>query len=111
MFIEIWPEPIETSDIERAISLIAAVCSSTAEAIECWISLICVIVEVISWIAAIASAVSDVIVWIFCVMSVVAVAVARARSLTSLATTAKPRHWVPARAASIVAFSARRFVR
>ena len=88
----------------------AAVCSSTAEAIECWISLICAMVPEIWVIAVIAEPVSSLIAWIFAVMSVVAVAVARARSLTSEATTAKPLPASPARADSMVALSASRLV-
>jgi len=61
-------------------------------------------------IASTAPVVSAWIVAIFRPISSVALAVALASSLTSLATTANPLPASPARAASIVAFRARRFV-
>ena len=61
-------------------------------------------------IAPIASEVSAWIASIFRPMSFVADAVSLASSLTSFATTANPRPASPARAASIVAFRASRFV-
>ncbi|GAB3846461.1 hypothetical protein GCM10027610_064570 [Dactylosporangium cerinum] len=61
-------------------------------------------------IAATAPVVSSWIAWTRREMSSVARAVSWARSFTSDATTAKPLPASPARAASIVALSARRFV-
>ena len=75
-----------------------------------WRSEICATIELISSIAVTAAVVSP---WIACTrraMSSVAFAVSCASSLTSLATTAKPLPASPARAASIVALSASRFV-
>ena len=73
-------------------------------------SVICATISEISPIAATAAPVSA---WIACTrraMSSVAFAVSCASSFTSLATTAKPLPASPARAASMVAFSASRLV-
>ncbi len=67
-------------------------------------------IELISLIAATAPAVSPWIASTRRAMSSVALAVSCARSFTSPATTAKPLPASPARAASIVAFNASRFV-
>ena len=93
----------------RVISLVVAVCSSTAEA------MVLVVVDP----AMIAADLADRLDRAGGVgldrldpagMSSVARAVSCASSFTSLATTAKPLPASPARAASIVAFSASRFV-
>ena len=102
--------PLATSVTLRAISLVVAVCSSTALAMLFWISWIWVMMEVIVAMAATASRVSLWIASIRLPISSVADAVSRARVLTSLATTANPLPLSPARAASIVALSARRLV-
>ena len=95
---------------DRDISLVVAVCSSTAEAMVVCRSEICATIVQISSIAATAAVVSPWIASTRRAMSSVAFAVSCASSLTSLATTAKPLPASPARAASIVAFSASRFV-
>src|SRR3954468_14239115 len=110
MFVAISLVPPAASCTERDISLVVAVCSSTAEAMVVCRSEICATIELISSIAVTAAPVSS---WIACTrraMSSVALAVSWASSLTSLATTAKPLPASPARAASIVALSASRFV-
>ena len=94
----------------RLISLVVTLCSSTAAAIFVCSPSIFSITATISPIAPTALEVSASIASIFDPMSSVALAVSRARSLTSLATTAKPFPASPARAASIVALRARRFV-
>ena len=71
---------------------------------------ICVMVELISRIAVTVSAVTDCMSATWALISEVAFAVWVANALTSDATTANPRPASPARAASIVALSARRFV-
>src|SRR5208337_4075631 len=73
-------------------------------------SLIWPITDPIWPIAATAPLVSDWMLSIFRLMSSVALAVSLASSFTSFATTAKPFPASPARAASMVAFSASRFV-
>ncbi len=94
----------------RTISCVAAFCSSTAAAIAVVTLLISrmrapkppiadTAWAVESWIRAICEEISS-----------VALAVWLASSLTSAATTAKPRPASPARAASMVAFSASRLV-
>ena len=75
-----------------------------------WKSLIWLMILPIWAMASTAPFVSPWIVSIFWLMSSVAFAVCLANSLTSLATTAKPLPASPARAASMVAFSASKFV-
>ena len=92
------------------ISLVAIDCSSTEDAnvFETWLTL-----EITSRISLAASIESLVEVWIAFILSEissVACAVWLASCLTSVATTANPLPASPARAASMVAFSARRFV-
>jgi predicted DNA-binding ribbon-helix-helix protein len=87
-----------------------AVCSSTAVTIE---RVFWCISSIIARIESVASTASRVLDWIDEMrssISCVASAVWRASSFTSFATTAKPRPASPALAASIVAFSASRFV-
>ncbi len=74
------------------------------------ISLICAMVSVMPPIEATASLVEACIAATCAEISSVALAVWLASALTSEATTAKPRPDSPARAASIVAFSASRLV-
>ncbi len=88
---------------------VAACCSSTTAMSRCAPS-IRPMISAMSEIARTACSVSDRMVSTRRVMSSVARAVSCASSLTSFATTAKPRPASPARAASMVAFSARRLV-
>ena len=81
-----------------------------APAIVFWISLIWLMILPIWAMASTAPLVSPWMASIFRLMSSVALAVCLASSLTSLATTAKPLPASPARAASMVAFSASRLV-
>lgn len=94
----------------RDISCVAIPCSSTAAAMAEEISEIRPIVPLISLIATTESWVAACISAIWWLISPVALAVCSASALTSEATTAKPRPASPARAASIVAFSAKRLV-
>ena len=98
------------STILRLISLVVTDCSSTAAAIFVCRSSIRSMTLPISAIAATARRVSPCMASILPPISSVARAVSRASSLTSLATTAKPLPASPARAASIVALRASRFV-
>src|SRR5438270_741300 len=110
MFSAISVDPPAASWTDRDISLVVAVCSSTALAMVSWKSLI---EPMISLIRPIASTAPEVSAWMASTrraMSSVARAVSWASSLTSLATTAKPLPASPARAASMVAFSASRLV-
>jgi len=94
----------------RDISWVVADCSSTALATVCCTSLSRPIRCEMALIALMAALVSA---WMAAMRrptSAVDSAVWRARFLTSLATTAKPRPASPARAASMVAFSASRLV-
>ncbi len=94
----------------RTISAVVADCSSTAAAIvPCNPSMRAMTSEICA-IAAVAAAASDCVAATREVISSVARAVCIANSFTSPATTANPRPASPARAASMVAFSARRFV-
>src|SRR3954469_24326501 len=102
--------PLAASATLRFISLVVAVCSSTAAAMVAWKSLISPMTELIRLIASTAPAVSAWMASTRVEMSSVARAVSCASSLTSLATTAKPLPASPARAASMVALSASRFV-
>ena len=106
----IAPAPPAISPTDRLISAVVADCSSTAAATRVWFSLIRMITAVISSIAPVAWLVSPWIASILLLMSSVARPVSCASSLTSVATTAKPLPASPARAASIVAFSASRLV-
>ena len=110
MFCAISPEPLAASCTDRDISWVVAVCSSTALAMVSWKSLIEPMISLIRPMAPTAPAVSPWMASTRRAMSSVAVAVSCASSFTSLATTAKPLPASPARAASIVAFSASRFV-
>ncbi len=76
----------------------------------CWVSLISSTARVISPRAEVTSATCAWIAPTWASTSAVARAVSLASSLTSWATTAKPRPASPARAASMVAFSASRLV-
>src|SRR6516165_8143447 len=102
--------PLAASPTLRLISPVVAVCSSTALAMVFWISLIWLMILPIWAMASTAPLVSSWIASILWLISSVALAVCLASSLTSLATTAKPLPASPARAASMVAFRARRFV-
>ena len=102
--------PIAACSTLRAISPVAAVCCCTADATDVPISLIPPITWAIEPIARTASAVPFCTRAIRPMISSVAWAVWLARPFTSLATTAKPRPASPARAASIVAFSANKLV-
>ena len=110
MFWAISLLPLAASATLRLISLVVAVCSSTALAIVFWMSLIWLMILPIWPMASTAPLVSVWIASILWLMSSVALAVCLASSLTSLATTAKPLPASPARAASMVAFSASRLV-
>src|SRR5271163_3265272 len=94
----------------RVISWVAAPCCSTAEAIEVATELTSPIVPPIRLIASTASLVTACTAAIWAEISSVALAVWLAKDLTSEATTAKPLPASPARAASMVAFSASRLV-
>src|SRR5207237_1053263 len=83
---------------------------STAVAIVLAISLIWPMVPPMPWIAATVSLVARCMALIWAEISSVAFAVWLDRLFTSEATTAKPRPASPARAASMVAFSASRLV-
>ena len=94
----------------RVISAVAAPCCSTAAAMLAAIVLTCSITRAISWMAFTASCVAPWMWPIWLPISSVALPVCCARLFTSEATTAKPLPASPARAASIVAFSASRLV-
>ena len=94
----------------RAISRVAESCSSTAAAMVVAMPLISRMVSLMPPIAVTQSPVADWIAATWPAISSVAFAVWLASSLTSDATTAKPRPASPARAASMVAFSASRLV-
>src|SRR3954468_14238256 len=107
----------DTSEVPRAalwilreISCVEAPCSSTAEAMVAQISDMREIVSPMSLIAPTDSSVAAWMPEICWLISPVAFAVCSASAFTSAATTAKPRPASPARAASMVAFSARRLV-
>jgi len=108
--LEITSVPEAASETERLISAVVAVCSSTADAIVVWQSLISSMMVVIRPIASVVAPLWVRIEAMRLPMSSVARAVSWARSLTSPATTAKPLPASPARAASIVALRARRLV-
>src|SRR6516162_9427329 len=110
MFWAISLLPRAASATLRLISPVVAVCSSTAPAIVFWMSLIWLMILPIWAMASTALLVSPWMASILRPMSSVALAVCLASSLTSLATTAKPLPASPARAASMVAFRASRFV-
>ncbi|MCB0184630.1 MAG: hypothetical protein KDE31_10210 [Caldilineaceae bacterium] len=110
MLVEIASAPRAASTVFLAISLVTMLCSSIAATIVDCISALRSITPLIITIASTADCVSA---WIDPTLpriSSVAVDVCLARSLTSPATTAKPFPASPARAASIVAFSASRLV-
>ncbi len=103
--------PLAVSEILRAISLVVAVCSSTAVAIVFWISLMRAITPVMLSIASTAPLASFLIASTFPPKSTVSFAVALASSFTSLATTAKSSTGLPsARGLPMVALSAKRLV-
>jgi hypothetical protein len=104
MFCAMSDDPAAASETLRPISPVVAVCSSTAEAMVAEYPLIFSMMPAICRMTSMASPVSLWIAWME--MSPVAFAVAWARSLTSLATTAKPLPASPARTASMVALSA-----
>src|SRR5262249_29344893 len=110
MFWAISLLPWAASATFRLISPVVAVRSSTALAIVFWMSLIWLMIFPIWAMASTAPLESPWMASILRLMSSVALAVCLASSLTSLATTAKPLPASPARAASMVAFMARRFV-
>src|SRR5271165_3498068 len=110
MLVVISPLPWAASLTLRDISLVVAFCSSTAVAMVLEMSLIWWMTPLIEAMASTAALVSVWMASILRLMSSVALAVSLASSLTSLATTAKPLPASPARAASIVALSARRLV-
>ena len=100
----------ETACTLPAISRVVALCCSTAAEIAADTSSILPMMPPISFIAATASAAALRTVSIWPPISAVALAVCAASVFTSPATTAKPLPASPARAASIVAFSASRLV-
>src|SRR5262249_50843299 len=110
MFWAISLLPCAASPTLRLISPVVAVCSSTALAMVFCRSLIWLMILPIWPMASTAPLVSVWIASIFWPMSSVVLAVCLASSLTSLATTAKPLPASPARAASMVAFRASKFV-
>ena len=93
-----------------AISRVVTLCSSTAAEIAVETSPMRPMMLPISFIAATVSSVAPRTVSIWAPISAVALAVCAASAFTSPATTAKPLPASPARAASIVAFSASRLV-
>ena len=103
-------EPAATDWMLRAISRVAAPCSSMALEMLTVISLICAMVPVMPPIDCTASLVEACIAATCAEISSVALAVWLASAFTSEATTAKPRPDSPARAASMVALSASRLV-
>ena len=94
----------------EAISRTVILCSSTAAEMAPDTSPILPMMPVISFMTTMVSPVAVRTLSIWALISAVALAVCAASALTSPATTAKPLPASPARAASIVAFSARRFV-
>jgi len=92
------------------IPLVVALCSSIAPAIEVEISSMLAMISVTRPIVWTAASICARMVAITLEISSVAWLVSFDRSFTSLATTAKPLSASPARAASMVAFSARRLV-
>ena len=64
MLVAMSLEPVAASATLRPISLVVAVCSSTAEAMVAWVSLICAMIAEISPIAVTAASVSVWIAWI-----------------------------------------------
>ena len=107
---ETSPVPAAACCTLRAISRVAEPCSSTAAAIVVAIPLISRMVSLMPPMATTQSPVADWIAVTWPAISSVALAVWLASPLTSAATTAKPRPASPARAASMVAFSASRLV-
>jgi len=108
---------VETSEVPRAasvtlraISWVVAPCSSMAAAMPAAISLTEPMVPAMAWMAVMASPVAAWMAVIWPAISSVAFEVWVASCLTSEATTAKPLPASPARAASMVALSARRLV-
>ena len=95
---------------EAEMPRVAELCCSTADAM---LDAICDMRSIVAPISLIAWAENSVAVWMLVIcwpISPVAFAVCSASDLTSVATTAKPRPASPARAASMVAFSASRLV-
>ncbi len=102
--------PVETSVTLRTISEVVADCSSTAAAMVACNPSMRAMTSVICSMAPAAAPASAWVALMRVTISSVARAVCCASSLTSPATTAKPLPISPARAASMVAFSASRFV-
>ena len=100
----------ETSLIFPAFSWVVAFCSSTAAAIVLTIVSISPIIAVIDFISSAVLSEDCCTPLSLLAISSVAFAVCLASSLISLATTANPLPASPARAASIVAFNANKFV-
>ena len=103
-------EAARAGDAGRGFAVVAARCCSTAAAIAVIFSSMPLIEPPMERMAATAWPVAPWISATWREISSVAVAVCDARLLTSPATTAKPRPASPARAASMVAFSASRLV-
>ena len=103
-------DPTAASLAPRPISCVAAVCSSTAAAIATWFSVTRSMVLVISVMAAAASSEPSWMSRTDWLTRPVARAVSAASDLTSPATTVKPSPASPARAASMVALRASRWV-
>src|SRR6202035_4042751 len=99
--------PLAACSMLRAISRVAAPCSSTAAAMVEAISEVWAMVPPISLMAATESWVAVCMPAIWLPISSVALAVWAASALTSWATTAKPLPASPARAASMVALGRR----
>jgi len=110
MLLVTWLVPDEACETLRTISCVAAPCSSTAAAMVVAMVLISRIRPVIAPMAVMARSVTPCTSPICPAISSVARPVWLASSFTSAATTAKPRPASPARAASMVAFRARRLV-
>ena len=102
--------PLAAASTPFAMFWVAAPCCSTAEEIDVVISLMRSIVSPMTLMAFTDSPVACCMLTIWALISSVAFAVWPASVLTSCATTANPRPASPARAASMVALSARRLV-
>ncbi len=107
---ETWVATRAESAALRPISPLAADCSSTAVAVAAAASSICSITPITARMEATLSPTAARRPLIWAAISPVALAVWPARFFTSVATTAKPLPASPARAASMVAFSASRLV-
>src|SRR5689334_7174311 len=103
MFDAIWLVLAAASLTLRLISLLVAVCSSTAAAMVVWYWLTFAMISAIVAMASTARVMSFWMASTLAEMFSVALLVSCASSLTSPATTAKPLPASPARAASMVA--------